>query len=108
MDGSAEQSSSPGMVRVPPGFLTRKQVGAAADSAADSVVTLAGTVEQGVESRSIVLLDEAGSPLAQLSGRPAAEYPLGLRVEVTGRFVTGLRTTAQQGRPFRVDELRVL
>ena len=108
MDRITGPSSSLGGASVPPGMFARKGGGPAAEGGVDATVTLAGTVEQGVESRSIVLFDDAGSPLAQLSGRPATEYPLGTRVQVPGRFVTGLRTTAQQGRPFRVDELKVL
>jgi hypothetical protein len=108
VDRNTGLSTSPGSAPVPPELFTRKRLGPTAEGGVDALVTLAGTVEQGVESSSVVLLDEAGSPLAQLNGRPAADYPLGIRVEVTGRFVTGLRTTAQQGRPFRVEEMKVL
>lgn len=109
MDGTTEPSSTPGNPVVPPGLIDVGRLSRAANVRPESVVTLTGTVEQGVESRSIVLLDGAGSPLAQLGGAgPGASYPLGARVEVTGRFVNGLRTTGQQGRPFRVDKLKVL
>jgi hypothetical protein len=87
-------------------LIPRKPTGRPAPD--DGTVTLIGVVDQGVESRSIVLFDDVGNPLAQLSGRPAGTYPFGARVQVTGRFVPELRTTAQQGRPFRVEDLAVL
>lgn len=111
MDGATEPSSKPSSKPpnpvVGPGRIAAARLSRTAKSGQEGVVTLTGTVEQGVESTSVVLLDEAGSPLAQLGGA-GASYPLGVRVEVTGRFVTGLRTTAQQGRPFRVEQLKVL
>ena len=108
MEETTGPTPPPSNKPVAPGLLVRKRVDPPSGADAESIVTLTGTVEQGVESRSIVLLDDARSPLAQLSGRSAENYPFGARVQVTGRFVTGLRTTAQQGRPFRVDELTVL
>ena len=97
MDRSTGPSSSLGGASVPPGMFARKGGGPAAEGGVDATVTLAGTVELGVESRSIVLFDEAGSPLAQLSGRPATEYPVGTRVQVTGDQGSG--TAPQQPAP---------
>lgn len=68
-----------------------------------ATVTLTGTVEEGVESGCIVLLDDARNLIAQLLGPATSAYPFGSRVQVTGRFVEGLLTTCQQGPPFMVD-----
>jgi hypothetical protein len=65
-------------------------------------IRLRGIVRTGVERGSIVLLDHDGKLLAQLMGGDPAIVADGLRVIVTGHFVTGLLTTAQQGAPFRV------
>ena len=63
---------------------------------------LRGVVRTGVERGSLVLLDDHGKLLAQLMGGDPAVLADGLRVTVTGHFVTDLRTTVQQGVPFRV------
>lgn len=83
--------------------LRRRLARPATEAAEAKRVTLLGIVEQGVEGRSVVLLDPEGSPLAQLLGRPAADYRFGDQVRVTGRFVTGLLSGVQQGRPFEVE-----
>jgi hypothetical protein len=68
----------------------------------DKVRSLRGVVRAGVEHNSLVLVDPQGQPLAQLMGGPTALLTDGRPVVVTGVFVTGLLTTAQQGRPFEV------
>ncbi|SDP03913.1 hypothetical protein SAMN04515671_2759 [Nakamurella panacisegetis] len=65
-------------------------------------VRLEGVVRDGVERGSVVLVDEQDAVLAQLMGGDQALLRDGVRVTVTGHFVTGLMTTVQQGRPFRV------
>ncbi len=74
-------------------------------SGAGRRVWLTGTVEQGVEDRSVVLLDGAGAPLAQLHGWPREQFRFGAEVRVVGRFVPGLSSGAQQGRPFEVESI---
>jgi hypothetical protein len=61
-------------------------------------------VRAGVERGAVVLLDSDGALLAQLMGGDPAVIADGLRVIVTGNFVAGLLTTAQQGRPFQVRD----
>jgi len=72
------------------------------------VVTLRGTVQEGVEPRCILLADDAGTVLADLLGGDATELTVGARVEVTGSFEHGVMTTCQQGLPFRVTAVNVL
>ncbi len=70
----------------------------------DREIVLRGVVRTGVERNSVVLVDDQGTPLAQLTGGDPAVLRDGLRVIVTGRFVPDLLTTAQQGAPFRVQK----
>lgn len=69
----------------------------------DKVRRLRGVVRSGVERNSCVLVGPQGEPLAQLMGGPPAVLCDGRSVVVTGVFVSGLLTTAQQGAPFQVQ-----
>ncbi len=83
----------------------RRGASGAPGAAESRRLTLTGTVEQGVEGRSVVLLDSSGAPLADLVGRPVQDYRLGAEVRVRGRYLTGLSSAAQQGRPFEVETI---
>jgi hypothetical protein len=76
--------------------------------AAVGVVQLTGTVEQGVESGCIVLLDDSGSAIAQLMGMASSAYSYGSRMQVTGEYVPGFLTKCQQGPPFTVHSVRLV
>ena len=64
---------------------------------------LRGVVASGVERNSRILVGPHQQVLAQLVGGPPAVLADGCAVVVTGAFLPDLRTTAQQGRAFRVD-----
>lgn len=71
------------------------------------VVTLTGWVGRGVEHGCVVLLDSTGTVLANLVGLPDRSPGFGTEVQVNGRFVTGMISFCQQGRPFRVTTIAV-
>ena len=71
-------------------------------------VHLTGTVEQGVESGCIVLLDDSGAAIAQLMGIASSAFSYGSRMQVTGEYVPGFLTKCQQGRPFKVHSVRLV
>ena len=66
---------------------------------------LRGTAIEGIESGCIVLVDDTGAVLANLTGYDLDAYPLGTRIEVTGNFTPDLITYCQQGPPFRVSSM---
>ncbi len=86
----------------------RDERSGARGSAGGKRQTLTGRVEQGVEGRSVVLLDPNGAPLANLVGQSSLDVPFGGEVRVTGRYLVGLSSAAQQGRPFEVETVDVL
>lgn len=67
--------------------------------------TLRGTVTGGVE-RGTLLLDAGVDGTYQLIGGDRAVLRPGRRVEVSGQRLFHLRTTGQQGVPFRVASVR--
>lgn len=71
-------------------------------AAPEKVRSLCGVIRGGVERNSLVLIGPQGQLLAQLMGGPPAVLTDGRSVVVTGVFVSGLLTTAQQGAPFQV------
>ena len=73
-----------------------------------ATVQLTGTVEQGVESGCIVLLDDSGTAIAQLMGMASSAFSFGSRMQVTGEYLQGLRTKCQQGPPFKVGSARLV
>jgi hypothetical protein len=70
-------------------------------------VTLRGTVTLGVE-RGTLLLDAGADGTYQVLGGDRTVLRPGRRVEVSGRRMPHLRTTGQQGVPFRVTSARPL
>lgn len=78
-----------------------------ASAGSGAATTLSGTLQAGVESGCIVLLDDTGAVLANLIGLDAASAPVGSTVEVKGRFSPDLMTTCQQGEPFTVASVEV-
>jgi hypothetical protein len=79
--------------------------GASADA---GPTTLTGTVTAGVENNCVVLVDAAGTVLANLQGLDVTAHPVGSEVEVTGTFEPDLMTTCQQGPPFEVTAATAL
>ncbi len=71
-------------------------------------VTLSGTLQSGVESGCVVLVDAEGAVLANLVDLDVSGAQIGADVEVTGSFNPDLMTTCQQGQPFEVTDFRVL
>jgi hypothetical protein len=71
------------------------------------LMRLRGRIADGVEPGCVVLHAEGGMGTWLLL-RTANLRLLDGRVEVTGYHVTGLLTTCQQGRPFRVVSIRAL
>ena len=78
-----------------------------ASAGSGAATTLSGTMQAGVESGCIVLVDDTGAVLANLIGLDAASAPIGSTVEVKGRFSPDLMTTCQQGEPFTVASVEV-
>jgi hypothetical protein len=66
---------------------------------------LRGTVIEGVESGCIMLVDDTGAVLANLTGYDLHDYPIGSRIEVTGHYTPDLLTYCQQGQPFKVNSV---
>lgn len=75
----------------------------ASSAATEKTRRLSGVVASGVERNSWILVGRQGEVLAQLFGGPGSVLAQGRAVTVTGAFLAELRTTAQQGRAFRVD-----
>jgi hypothetical protein len=80
---------------------------ASASAGSGTATTLTGTLQAGVESGCIVLVDDQGAVLANLIGLDAASAPVGSAVQVKGRFSPDLMTTCQQGEPFTVASVEV-
>jgi len=80
---------------------------ASASAGSGAATTLTGTLQAGVESGCIVLVDDQGAVLANLIGLDAASAPVGSAVQVKGRFSPDLMTTCQQGEPFTVASVEV-
>ena len=80
---------------------------ASASAGSGAATTLTGTLQAGVESGCIVLVDTTGAVLANLIGLDPASAPVGSTVQVKGRFSPDLMTTCQQGEPFTVASVEV-
>jgi hypothetical protein len=78
-----------------------------ASAGSGAATTLSGTLQAGVESGCIVLVDDKGAVLANLIGLDAASAPVGSTVEVKGKYSPDLMTTCQQGEPFTVASVEV-
>lgn len=66
---------------------------------------VSGVVEEGVEHRSLVLTAQDGTTY-QVGSVPGLRA--GMRVELVGRALTDMMTTAQQGTPFAADRVTFL
>jgi hypothetical protein len=68
---------------------------------AGKVERITGRIEAGVEAGCKLLVADGGGGYLLLGG-PSGVLKEGARVEVEGTVETGLMTTCQQGRPFKV------
>lgn len=103
---SSGPSSVPSSV---PGSLTASPLapdGSGATGPARGEQSLTGRIEDGVESGCTVLVDEAGTVLANLLDFDPAGVDISGVVTVSGTFNPDLMTTCQQGRPFEVSSVR--
>jgi hypothetical protein len=107
--GTAPSTSPPGGSSTPPRTApaTSKPEVTEPSSPDQKLMRLRGRIADGVEPGCVVLHAEGGMGTWLLL-RTANLRLLDGRVEVTGYHVTGLLTTCQQGRPFRVVSIRAL
>jgi hypothetical protein len=107
--GSAPATPAPSSSGATGAATTTSPAGDAATASAGSgsATTLTGTLQDGVESGCIVLVDDKGAVLANLIGLDSASAPVGSTVEVKGKFSPDLMTTCQQGEPFTVASVEV-
>ncbi len=100
--GTAGERENPGRAT----SVDRAAIARAAGRQRDAAkpVRLRGTVRDGVERGSRVLLDDTGAVLAQLMGGPPGVLTEGSVVTVIGVFRRDLLTTVQQGAPFQVQD----
>lgn len=80
--------------------------GSGSTDAAPVEQDLTGRIKEGVESGCTVLVDDAGTVLANLIGFDPTGVDVSGVVTVSGSFNPDLMTTCQQGRPFEVTTVR--
>jgi hypothetical protein len=85
----------------PPAAAPTPTPSAPVTSAPAGKVQVTGRIEAGVEAGCKILVADGGGGYLLLGG-PSGVLKEGARVEVEGTVETGLMTTCQQGRPFKV------
>jgi len=85
----------------PPAAAPTPTPSAPVTSAPAGKVQVTGRIEAGVEAGCKLLVADGGGGYLLLGG-PSGVLKEGARVEVEGTVETGLMTTCQQGRPFKV------